>query len=35
MEEEDFGELSLLNNTTLDAELAPGETIKVVRRGAP
>jgi len=35
MEEEHFDELSLLNNMTLDAELAPGETIKVVRRGAP
>ena len=35
MEAEHFDELSLLNNTTLDEELAPGETIKVVRRGAP
>jgi predicted Zn-dependent protease len=35
MEEERYQELSLLNNTTLDAEVAAGETIKVVRRGAP
>lgn len=35
MEEERFDELSLLNNTTLDAEVAAGETIKVVRRGVP
>ena len=35
MEEEHFDDLSLLNNTTLDAEVAAGETIKVVRRGAP
>ncbi|GMR23135.1 MAG: M48 family metalloprotease [Acidobacteriota bacterium] len=35
MEEEHFDELSLLNNTMLDAEVAAGETIKVVRRGAP
>ena len=34
MEEEHFDDLSLLNNTTLDAEVAGGDTIKVVRQGA-
>lgn len=35
MEQDRFDELSVLNNTTLDAEVAAGETIKVVRRGVP
>ena len=35
MEEEHFDDLSLLNNTTLDAEVAAGYTIKIVRQGVP
>jgi predicted Zn-dependent protease len=35
MEEGQFDDLSLLNNMSLDASLAAGEIIKVVRRGAP
>lgn len=35
MEEEHFDDLSLLNNTTLEAEVAGGVTIKVVRQGVP
>ena len=35
MEEEHFDDLSLVNNTTLDAEVAGGDTIKIVRQGVP
>jgi predicted Zn-dependent protease len=35
MEQEDFDELSLLNNIALDAEISAGVAIKVIRRGAP
>ena len=35
MEEEHFDDLSLVNNTMLDAEVAGGDTIKVVRQGVP